>query len=208
MRPRATAPGVYEHERSRAPAHIHRRSLEPRRRSNGLATALPTPIDHRTKTEQTATILLPNPVAASDRQRHVMDGRTKILKEYKTVQNEPSLAETAVTEFRVRCFSRSATPSQDRECMSVALQYLAAAQAIEEPNPPCQRDSGGALRTAEESGWTFRPWPLVFRHTTPSRAPEIRPRTTLRSHKASRICRLPQVMEVGFCRPCRACDYC
>jgi hypothetical protein len=156
----------------------------------------------RTSEEQFATILLPNPVAERGSARDTMDGLAKILKENRTVQNRPSLAEMAVTEFRVRCFSRSATPSQDRECMSVALQYLAAAQAIEEPNPPCQRDSGGALRTAEESGWTFRPWPLVFRHTTPSRAPEIRPRTTLCSHKASRTCRLPQVMEVGFCRPC------
>jgi len=32
-----------------------------------------------------------------------MDGSAKIFKENKTVQNRPSLAEMAVTEFRVRC---------------------------------------------------------------------------------------------------------
>jgi hypothetical protein len=33
-----------------------------------------------------------------------MDGRAKILKENSTVLNGPSPAETAATEFRVRCF--------------------------------------------------------------------------------------------------------
>ncbi len=60
--------------------------------------------DQRTKTEHRATILLPNPVAAYDRRRHVMDGRAKIFKENKTAQNGPSPAEMAITEFRVRCF--------------------------------------------------------------------------------------------------------
>jgi hypothetical protein len=54
--------------------------------------------------ERLATILLPKPVAAHDIGRHVMDGSAKIFKENKTVQNRPSLAEMAVTEFRVRCF--------------------------------------------------------------------------------------------------------
>jgi hypothetical protein len=51
--------------------------------------ALPAPrrtqIEHRTKTEHPATILLPNPVAADDTSRHVMDGFSKILKENKVV---------------------------------------------------------------------------------------------------------------------------
>ena len=37
-----------------------------------------------------------------------MDGSAKIFKENKIVQNRPSLAEMAVTEFRVRCFNRDA----------------------------------------------------------------------------------------------------
>jgi hypothetical protein len=59
--------------------------------------------DHRTKMERLATILLPNSVAAHDMKRDVMDGSAKIFKENRTVQNEPSLAGTAVTDFRVRC---------------------------------------------------------------------------------------------------------
>jgi len=53
--------------------------------------------------ERLATILLPNPVAAHDTKRDVMDGLAKIFKENRTVQNRPSLAEMALTEFRVRC---------------------------------------------------------------------------------------------------------
>jgi len=34
----------------------------------------------------------------------VVDGLSKILKENKIVQNWSSLGDTAVTEFRVRCF--------------------------------------------------------------------------------------------------------
>jgi hypothetical protein len=45
------------------------------------AMALPAPsrtqFDHRTKGKKPATILLPNPVAAHDRGRDVMDGRAK-----------------------------------------------------------------------------------------------------------------------------------
>jgi hypothetical protein len=37
-----------------------------------------------------------------------MDGIAKILKENRTARNWPSLAETAVTEFRVRCFQPTA----------------------------------------------------------------------------------------------------
>jgi hypothetical protein len=59
--------------------------------------------DHRTKTEHLATILLPDPVAARDTKRDVVDGDAEILKENKTEQNGPILAEMAATEFRVRC---------------------------------------------------------------------------------------------------------
>jgi hypothetical protein len=79
-------------------------SFEPRRRSNGLASTLLNPdFNHRTKMERLATILLPNPVAAHDMKRDVMDGSAKIFKENRTVQNRPSPGEMAVTEFRVRC---------------------------------------------------------------------------------------------------------
>ena len=44
--------------------------------------------DHRTKTERRATILLPNPVAAHDAQRDVMDGYAKIFKENRTVRKQ------------------------------------------------------------------------------------------------------------------------
>jgi hypothetical protein len=57
----------------------------------------------RTKVELTATILLPNSVAAHDRERHPTDGRAKIFKENNTAQDRPSPGDTAVTEFRVRC---------------------------------------------------------------------------------------------------------
>ena len=39
-----------------------------------------TQFDHRTKTEHLATILLPNPVAAHDTERGVVDCLAKILK--------------------------------------------------------------------------------------------------------------------------------
>jgi hypothetical protein len=51
-----------------------------------------------------ATILLTNLVAAHDTDRVGRDGRAEILKENKTERNGSSLTETAVTEFRVRCF--------------------------------------------------------------------------------------------------------
>ena len=72
--------------------------------SNGLASTLPNRgFDHRTKMERLATILLPNLVVAHDTERGEVDGPAKILKENSTVPNRPSLAEMAVTEFRVRC---------------------------------------------------------------------------------------------------------
>jgi hypothetical protein len=40
--------------------------------------------DHRTKPEHLATILLPNPVAACDTKRDVLDDDAEILKENKT----------------------------------------------------------------------------------------------------------------------------
>jgi hypothetical protein len=58
---------------------------------------------NRTKTEHRATILLPNPVAAHDTEGDLVDGLAKILKENRTVQDRPLLAEMAVTAFRVRC---------------------------------------------------------------------------------------------------------
>jgi hypothetical protein len=42
------------------------------------------PIDHRTKTEHLATILLPNSVAAHDIGQDAMDGRAKIFRENNT----------------------------------------------------------------------------------------------------------------------------
>ncbi len=83
--------------------------------------------DHRTKMERLATILLPNPVAAHDTKRGAVDGSAKLFKENSTVQNSPSLAETAVTEFRVRCFQsrtyREAEPRSGWQALSV-LRWL------------------------------------------------------------------------------------
>ena len=41
-------------------------------------------MDHRTKTEHLATILLPNPVATHDTEQDAVDGVAEILKENKT----------------------------------------------------------------------------------------------------------------------------
>jgi hypothetical protein len=71
-----------------------------RKANSGL---LQDPFNNRTKTERLATILLPNPVAAHDTKGDATDGRSKIIKENSTLLNGLSLAETAVTEFRVRC---------------------------------------------------------------------------------------------------------
>ena len=71
----------------------------------GLDGAQQTRFDHRTKTERRATILLPNPVAAHDTERGVVDGRAKIFKENNTARAGSSPAEMGVTEFRVRCMS-------------------------------------------------------------------------------------------------------
>lgn len=56
--------------------------------------------NHRTKTEHLATILLPNPVAAHDTTRDVMDGDAKIFKENKPQPNRPLRAEMTAAEFR------------------------------------------------------------------------------------------------------------
>src|SRR6266404_8978855 len=58
--------------------------------------------DHRTKTEHLATILLPDPVAAHDTKRDVVDSDAEMLKENRTERNGPLLAEMPATEFRVR----------------------------------------------------------------------------------------------------------
>ena len=47
-----------------------------------------------------------------------MDGSAKIFKENRTAQNGPSLGETAVTEFRVRCFGGD-VGCQTRACFIV-----------------------------------------------------------------------------------------
>ena len=49
--------------------------------------------------------MLPDPVAARDTKQDVVDGDAEILKENKTEQNGPLLAEMAATEFRVRFIS-------------------------------------------------------------------------------------------------------
>jgi hypothetical protein len=59
-------------------------------------------LDHRTKTEHLATILLPDPVAAHVTKRDAVDGPAKILKENSTVLDGTSPAEMTETEFRVR----------------------------------------------------------------------------------------------------------
>ena len=61
-----------------------------------------------------------------------MDGAAKIFKENRTVQDTASLAEMAVTEFRVRCFQPLCHLSAGPKRLSVAALYLAAAQVIEE----------------------------------------------------------------------------
>ena len=60
-------------------------------------------MDHRTKTEHLATILLPNPVATHDTEQDAVDGVAKILKENKTKLNGSSSTDTTITAFRVRC---------------------------------------------------------------------------------------------------------
>jgi hypothetical protein len=62
-----------------------------------------TRFDHRTKTEHPATILLPNPVAADDTERHATDGPVKIRRQINTRWGGGSRAAIAVTAFRVRC---------------------------------------------------------------------------------------------------------
>jgi hypothetical protein len=61
--------------------------------------------DHRTKTEHPATILLPNPVAADDTERHATDRPVKIRRQINTRWGGGSRAAMAITEFRVRCMS-------------------------------------------------------------------------------------------------------
>ena len=86
----------------------------------GLDGAQQTRFDHRTKTERRATILLPNPVAAHDTERGVVDGRAKIFKENNTARAGSSPAEMGVTEFRVRCFQPLSHLSAGRKRLSVA----------------------------------------------------------------------------------------
>jgi len=64
-----------------------------------------TRFDHRTKTEHRATILLPNPVAADDTERHATDRPVKIRRQINTRWGGRSRAAIAVTEFRVRYFN-------------------------------------------------------------------------------------------------------
>jgi hypothetical protein len=45
-----------------------------------MALPAQTQFDQRTKNERHATILLPNPVAARDTERDVMDGSAEIIK--------------------------------------------------------------------------------------------------------------------------------
>jgi len=63
-------------------------------------------VSWNTKIQSRRTGREPLDLAARDTKRDVTDGRFKILKENRTVQNRPSLAEMAVTEFRVRCSIR------------------------------------------------------------------------------------------------------
>jgi hypothetical protein len=90
-------------------SELHLRSLAPGRLLRALfgrVGRLPAPIfDHGTKTEHLATILLPDPVAARDTKRDVVDGDAEIFKENKPQQNGPLRAEMAATEFRVRFIS-------------------------------------------------------------------------------------------------------
>jgi hypothetical protein len=58
---------------------------------------------HRTKTEHPATILLPNPVAADDTERHATDRPVKIRRQINTRWGSRPRAVMAITEFRVRC---------------------------------------------------------------------------------------------------------
>src|SRR5271169_6891723 len=59
--------------------------------------------DHRTKNEHLATILLPNPVAADDTERHAPDHPLKICRQINTRWGGGSRAAVAITAFRVRC---------------------------------------------------------------------------------------------------------
>jgi hypothetical protein len=77
----------------------------------GRLDVLATRFDHRTKNEHLATILLPNPVAADDTERHAPDHPLKICRQINTRWGGGSRAAIAITEFRVRC-STSPVPSE------------------------------------------------------------------------------------------------
>jgi hypothetical protein len=129
-------------------------------------------IDHRTKMERLATILLPNSVAAHDTERDVTDGPAKILKENKTAQNGPSPGETAVTEFRVRCFrppGRVSARPRTHECRGAVFSGGAGHRRTD---PACQRNSGGSLT---RRGERLDVSTMASRSATPLRAPEHSP---------------------------------
>jgi hypothetical protein len=90
---------------SETPAAVSRTRLliaricRPRRQAG---CAQQTRFDHRTKTEHPATILLPNPVAAGDTERHATDGPVKIRRQINTRWGGASQAAIAITAFRVR----------------------------------------------------------------------------------------------------------
>jgi hypothetical protein len=69
-----------------------------------------TRFDHRTKTEHPATILLPNPVAADNTERHATDRPVKIRRQINTRWGGGSRAAIAITAFRVRCIQPLAGP--------------------------------------------------------------------------------------------------
>jgi hypothetical protein len=77
-------------------------------------------INHRTKNEHLATILLPNPVAAHDTSRHAMDDVIKISKENRILWNRPLRAEMGNAAFRVRCIYKMSTILNDTFCTSLA----------------------------------------------------------------------------------------
>ena len=80
------------------------RICRPRRQAGRAQQAR---FDHRTKAEHPATILLPNPVAADDMERHATDGPVKIRRQINTRWGGGSRVAIAITEFRVRYFIAS-----------------------------------------------------------------------------------------------------
>jgi hypothetical protein len=131
-----------------------------------------------------------HPVAAGDTERHPADRPDKILRQINTRWGRGSPPVTTRLPLR-----------KDRECMSVAMQYLAGAQAIEEPIPACQRNSGGSLT---RRGERLDVSTMASRSAAPSRAPE---RSPWDDSALAQNGPHGQATEVGFCEPCRACDF-